>query len=89
MVNEVKTIVLPVTYTYDKSLTTNSKSDDTAMEELVKIIQELKIKLVKFEENGQSLEGPIKQSVRHKSNQIRGTLSPCCIWCNSFDYSRR
>ena len=40
MVNEVKTIVLPMTYTYDKSLTTNSKNDDMAMEELVKIIRE-------------------------------------------------
>ena len=34
--NEVKTIVLPMTHAYGKPLTTNSKGDDTAMDELDK-----------------------------------------------------
>jgi hypothetical protein len=52
VVNEVKSIVLPMTQTYDKRLTTNSKGDDTTMEEVVKCIRELNIKFAKLEENG-------------------------------------
>ena len=87
--SEVKTTVLPMTHTYGKPLTTNSKGDDTAMDELVKGIRELKIKFAKLEENGQSLEGPIKQSFGQKSNQLGGRLPPRCMWCDSFDHSRR
>ena len=33
--NEVKATLQPITHTYNKSLTTNLKNDDAAMEELV------------------------------------------------------
>ena len=87
--NDVKATMPPMTYTYGKPLTTNSKGDDVAMEELVKGIRELKIKFARLEENGQSSEGPIRQSFAPKSGQIGGRLPPRCMWCDSFDHSRR
>ena len=89
MASEVKTIVISMAHTYGKLLTMNSKGDDTAIDELVKGIRELKIKFAKLEENSQSSEGPIKQSFGQKSNQIGGRLPLRCMWCDNFNHSRR
>lgn len=82
-------MTLPMTHSYGKLLTTNSKSDDVSMEEMVNKIWELKIKFTRLEENNQSSKGSMKQSLGLKLEQMRGRLLPWCMWCDSFDHSWR
>lgn len=42
--------------------------------------KDLKIKLSKFEEKGQSLEESMKQLSKSKLGQIGGRLPPSCMW---------
>ena len=66
-----------------------SKVDDLAIDELVKGIRELNIKMAKLEEKGQPLGDSTKKSSGPKVGQAGGRLPPRCMWCDSFDHSRR
>lgn len=62
------------------------KIDDLAMDELVKGIRELKIKMAKLEERGQPSGDTTKQS---SVGQTGGRFPLRCMWCDSFEHSRR
>ena len=62
------------------------KIDDLAMDELVKGIRELKIKMAKLEERGQPSGDTTKQSL---VGQTGGRFPLRCMWCDSFEHSRR
>ena len=85
--SDVKATVLPTTHSHGKPST--AKVDDSAMDELVKGIRELKIKLARLEEKGQTSEDMTKPSSGPKPGQTGGRLPPRCMWCDSFDHSRR
>lgn len=87
-INE-KATALPTTHSYGKPSTTLPKIDDATMDELVKGIRELKIKMARFEEKGQTSEGLTKPSLGPKPGQTGGRLPLRCMWCDSFDHSRR
>jgi len=87
-INE-KATTLPTTHSYGKPSTTLPKIDDATMDELVKGIRELKIKMARFEEKGQTSEGLTKPSLGPKPGQTGGRLPLRCMWCDSFDHSRR
>lgn len=65
------------------------KIDGSTMDELVKGIQELKIKMTKLEEKGHLSEGASKESLGMKLGQTRRGLPLRCMWCDSFPHSRR
>ena len=65
-----------------------SKVDELSMDDLVKGMRELKIKMAKLEEKGQALGDSTKQSSGPKVGQT-GRLPPRCMWCDSFEHSRR
>jgi hypothetical protein len=67
----------------------SSKIDGSTMDELVKGIQELKIKMAKLEEKGQPAEGALKGSSGSKSAPTGRGLPLRCMWCDSFAHSRR
>lgn len=55
------------------------KSKDSAMDELVSSIHELKLKMVKIEEKSQVLGESSKQLQGPKIEQLRGRLPPWCM----------
>jgi len=72
-----------------KSSNAFSKIDGSTVDELVKGIQELKIKMTKLEEKGHSSEGALKESSAPKSTSTGRGLPLRCMWCDSFAHSRR
>lgn len=81
-----KSVVSNVEHGYGKLPITLSKVDDSSMDELVKGIRELKIKLARLEEKDQPLGEVPKQA---KLGQTGGRLPLRCMWCDSFEHSRR
>lgn len=65
------------------------KSKDLAMDEFVRGLHELKLKMAKLEEKNQVLEESSKQSLGTKIKQLGGRLLHRCMWCDSFKHSRR
>ena len=66
-----------------------SKIDGSTMDELVKGIQDLKIKMAKLEEKSHSSEGTSKENIGSKSGQTGRGFPLRCMWCDSFTHSRR
>lgn len=89
IVSEAKTEVCPTLHSYVKP-SMPSKHENLAMDELVKGMRELKLKMAKLEEKGNvyGVEGS-KQSLGPKPGPMGGRLPPRCMWCDSFEHSRR
>lgn len=66
-----------------------SKVDGSTMDELIKGIQELKIKMAKLEEKSHPSEGALKGTLGSKSAPTGRGLPLRCMWCDSFAHSRR
>jgi hypothetical protein len=81
-----KSIVSDVTLAKKHTSSIPPKVDDLAMDELVKGIRELKIKMTKLEEKRQPSGDSTQQLLGPK---VGGRLPPRCMWCDSFDHSRR
>lgn len=60
-----------------------------AMDELVKGMRELKLKMAKIEEKTHGHIDTPNQSSGAKSGSSGGRLPPRCMWCDSFEHPRR
>ncbi|MCO5604750.1 hypothetical protein L7F22_058920 [Adiantum nelumboides] len=77
----------PISSTSDKMVkppVITPKFDESIMDELVKGMRDLKVKLAKLEEKGQPL-GPLS---RPRQQTKEGFVNRC-IWCDSTDHTRR
>ncbi|MCO5561301.1 hypothetical protein L7F22_014922 [Adiantum nelumboides] len=68
-----------------KSPTTSQKNDESSMlDELVKGMREMKLKLARLEEKGQPSMLPIGQRPQAKEGFVHR-----CIWCDSTDHGKK
>lgn len=91
MVNDTKTKVQAVTHfcgspACSKSHHVPTMVEDSAMDELVKGMRDLKLKFAMFKGKGQGSGDLVTKT---KVGYVRGRLPPRCMWCDNFEHSRR